>query len=201
MSLAEALARSTRSADEADGRDYGWHVGTVTDVNDPQGLGRVKARIAAMDSNAAADWLVPGWPGSMEAKPRTGEAVLVAFLDGNPNKGLYLWTTRTNQSARPTEPAMLGLAFVALYNDLVAKFNTLKGKYNQAQADITALYTLVNTTGLAVVGALAKANPAIVATSSTDADADAGNGLASDKSTPAASASSAVVLSGEIKVR
>ena len=199
--LLDALVGSTRTRSDAEGRVFEFVAGIVKDVKDPDGLCRVRARVGGQHDDDTTNWLMPCLPGGVEALPKVDDLVIVGFLEGNPGKGFYLCSISSTQSGRPTEAMLLATTFVGMFNDLVAKFNTLKGKYNQAQADITAIVTMLNTTGLTVALGLAKAFPPLAPTSSTDADADAEKGKASDGSVPAAISDSRKVLSATQKVR
>lgn len=194
MSLLDAMARATRSHDDAMGADYGFHSGIVTNIDDPKSLGRIKARHGAM-VDADSDWLMPVWPGAIEGVPRAGDPVIVGFLDGNPNRGFYLTTATTKSEKRPTEPQVLGLALVAMYNDLAAKFNALQANYQ-------AMYTFTQGhVHAAFATPSASLLEAVIGATAHNTGVDTGKGQTSSKETVGASASTAVVLSGEAKVR
>src|SRR5262245_46062807 len=122
--LLEALANSLHTDDERDGRIYGFLYGIVTDIGDPQSLGRVRARIGAMQDKEQSNWLLPLWPGAIESLARVGDSIVVAFIDGNPNRGMFAVHARSTARFRPTEAMILGSTFLRLYNDLVDKFNS-----------------------------------------------------------------------------
>jgi len=182
--LLEALANSIQTDDERDGRIYGFLYGLVTDIGDPQGLGRVRARVGAMHQNESSNWLLPLWPGAIESAPRVGDSIVVAFIDGNPNKGMFAVHATSTMRNRPTEAMILGSTFLRLYNDLVAKFNNLKSKFN------THLHSGVTT------GGGTSGTPTL-----TDTDNDAAAALAGDGSQPSSLESGTRVLSSEAKVR
>lgn len=177
--LLEAFAGAIASEDESEGRIYGFLYGVVKDIGDPKGLGRIRARIGAQGDTDVSDWLLPLWPGAMESVPRVGDSIVVCFIDGNPNRGMYACHATTNMQGRATDYMLLGSTFARLYNDLVAKFNTLKSTFNTHNHGASS------------------GNPPVT----TDTDPDAAKALAADGSQPSALASNAKVLSGEAKVR
>lgn len=130
MDFYEALAENSRTPDEIEGRVYGFQVGRVVDVTDPEGLGRVRGQIMAMRKGEASDWLVPAWPGAMEGVPRVGDPLLVAFVDGDPHRGIYFWHPQSTTTGRPVEFMVLGTSLVGLMNQIVDLVNDVKQKYN-----------------------------------------------------------------------
>ena len=176
--LLEALANAVQTDDERDGRIYGFLYGLVTDIVDPQGLGRVRARVGAMQQGESSNWLLPLWPGAIESAPRVGDSIVVAFIDGNPNKGMFAVHATSTMRNRPTESMILGSTFLRLYNDLVDKFNKHSHTCSASGSPSSSPATLV-----------------------TDGVVKANFGLASDGAKPSALASDTSVLSGEAKVR
>lgn len=131
MSLLNALANATMPEDEADGRIYGWLAGTVTDAEavDGKKTCRVKARVGKQGDNESTDWLVPLLPGGVESVPNNGDKVAVFFMDGDPNRGAYVYLPDSRTQNRPTDWMVLGSVFASMYNDLATKFNTLLACY------------------------------------------------------------------------
>lgn len=130
MSLSDAFMAAPRRTDEQrEGRYYGFLSGVVTDISDPQKLGRVKARLQGMGDSDQSDWLVPMWPGSMEAIPFKDDPVMVGFVDGDPNKGFWSWHPHSSTKNRPTEAMVLGTTLVGVINNLVTQFNQLLTDY------------------------------------------------------------------------
>lgn len=92
------------------------YAGRVVDIKDPDGLGRIKARVPVAyggtsgDENAVSDtdipWALPaGLPaGNSEASggidwlPEVGDQVFVRFLDGEPEKPIWEWGSQTNKA-------------------------------------------------------------------------------------------------------
>lgn len=198
IDLIHAMAAGTRETDESEGRVYGWLLGTVTDVDTK--LIRVKARIGKQGDQEQTDWLVQVAPGGVEALPRVGEKVGVIFQDGDPHRGAFFYFPQSTTQNRPTDFMLLATTFAGLYNDLATKHNTLVTKYNQLYTDVTNILVMIDTTGLTVTGAIAKATPAVPQTSSQDNDAPVGKIKASDGSVPSANASDTVCLSGRVKI-
>lgn len=128
--LLQTLAESIRTPDEAEGRIYGFLGGKVTDVTDPKGLGRVRARIGAQQAGESSDWLVPLWPGGMEGIPYVGDKITVGFYDGDINRGFYLVSPTSKTLLRPVEHMLLGDTFAGLFNFLVTRFNSLQNDYS-----------------------------------------------------------------------
>lgn len=127
--LIEALAAGTMSKDEREGRYYGFVYGVVKEV-ESDGLGRVKAKLFGFEGDDVTDWLVPFWPGSTESLPEKDDAIIVGFVDGDASRGFYGWHPQRKTKKRATEPAVLGLAAMGLYNHLVAQFNQLKADFD-----------------------------------------------------------------------
>lgn len=127
--LIEALAAGTLSKDEREGRYYGFVYGVVKEV-ESDGLGRVKAKLYGFEGDDVTDWLVPFWPGSTESLPEKDDAIIVGFVDGDASRGFYGWHPQKKTKKRATEPAVLGLAAMGLYNHLVAQFNQLKADFD-----------------------------------------------------------------------
>jgi hypothetical protein len=181
--------------DQRDGRYYGFLDGTVVEVeSDNPRLCRIKADIGirTLDGNSATvmqttDWCDPLLPGAIEAVPNKGDAVYVSFVQGDPNRPVYLCHPTTRSEGRPTEAAILGL-FVGLYNHAVTLINDVKSKYNSHTHQVSGV-----TAGMASV---TSAVP-----SSTVSTADAAKGKAADGSVVADKSSSEIVLSGKINLR
>jgi hypothetical protein len=134
--LHQALAQSTVTPDEADGRVYGWLPGVVTDVDTK--LMQVKARIGKMDDGDSTHWLVPMGMGGVESLPEVGDPVGVVFMDGDPHSGAYFYFPQSTTKGRPTkEPIPLGLSLVAMYNDLATQLNQLGSHYQAFYVDST----------------------------------------------------------------
>lgn len=195
MSLLDVLHEETGKPDNEHGRFYGFVYGKVTNIDDPDGTGRIKARFGAQRDNEESDWLMPGFPGSMECEPNKDDEVLIAFVDGDPARGIWLATVTKNTKKRASEAAVLGTMFASMYNDLVAKFNTLKGQYQ-------ALYTAVCAHSHAMLGASSATlvQPTLDATA-LNTDANAGKIQDADGSTVAARASDQKALSGKVVLR
>ena len=129
MNILDVQEYAYKSEDAREGRYYGKLSGVVTDINDPKKLGRIKARVQGMGDNDQSDWLVPMWPGSMEALPFKDDPVVVDFIDGNPNMGCWSWHPHTSTKNRPTEAMVLGTTLAALVNQMQADLQTLTTAY------------------------------------------------------------------------
>lgn len=179
MDLAEALSGTTRNEDEADGRIYGFLYGRITNADDPKGLGRVKARIGAQGAREESDWLTPLWPGAIEGTANKNDPIVVAFIDGDPTRGLFAMYPETTTNGRATESMLLGSTFLRLYNDLVDKV-----KHHTHLPGSFSAFTY-NVVG--VSGEMIPPYP--------------GSALAADRSTPSPLTADTVVLSGKAKVK
>lgn len=74
---------------------YGKYRGIVEDIEDPEGLGRLRARVPAVLGDQVSPWALPcapyAGPGvGLHAVPPLGAAVWVEFEAGDP--GLPIWT-------------------------------------------------------------------------------------------------------------
>jgi hypothetical protein len=184
-----------KSEDAREGRYYGFLSGVVTNISDPQKLGRVKARLQGQGDNDESDWLVPMWPGSMEALPFKDDPVMVGFVDGDPNKGFWAWHPHTSTKNRPTEAMVLGTTLTAMYNDLAAKFNDLQQHYQ-------AFYLVVQTHGHAALGSASVALlAATIDPTCKDTGTATGKGKDPDGAVVAAKSGDQTVLSKNLKLR
>src|SRR5262249_23057379 len=113
-----------------DMRYYGFLGGSITNVDDDQNLVRGKARIDGQGDKQETERLVPAFPGSMECKPAKGDPCIVGFIDGNPNRGFWLYQPKSTTKQRPSEPLVLGNSFGGMYNNQVTQLNTYSGTYN-----------------------------------------------------------------------
>lgn len=144
--LIEALAGGIQSRDDAEGRYYGFVYGVVKEVEEGE-LGRIKAALygvqdSTSDEPAVSDWLLPLWPGSMECLPEKDDAVIVGFIDGDAARGFYAWHAQKKTKKRASEPAVLGLVFGGLFNNLVTQVNQLR---SDVQTIATFLGTMTQT--------------------------------------------------------
>lgn len=76
-------------------RFWGKYRGLVADVEDPQGIGRIRARVPAVLGDSVSPWALPcapcAGPGmGLHAVPPVGAAVWIEFEGGNPD--LPIWT-------------------------------------------------------------------------------------------------------------
>jgi hypothetical protein len=190
--LHQALAQSTVTPDEADGRVYGWLPGVVTDVDTK--LMQVKARIGKMDDGDSTHWLVPMGMGGVESLPEVGDPVGVVFMDGDPHSGAYFYFPQSTTKGRPTkEPIPLGLTFVGMFNFLVTQLNQLRTDFNTF---VTVKYNSHNHP-TAPVGPVSV--PSLVGTATTALAAN--KGKAADGSVVSDVSTSEIVLSKRTKVR
>lgn len=100
---------------------FGVYIGHVEKVNDPEKLGRVKVRVPLVYGTTASTvgavslddlpWALPsGMPaggsalsGGMSWLPEVGDQVFVQFLDGEPEKPIWMWSMQTQQHATALE--------------------------------------------------------------------------------------------------
>jgi len=188
----EIIGDLIETDDQRDGRVYGAIEGKVTDISDSDIGTRVKARLAGMDANLQTDWLDAGMPGSIEATPSVGDAVIVMFVEGDPHRGFYFCHPISTSKGRPTQAAVLGTQFVGLYNDLITKFNTLQANYQAlygfVQGHVHVSFGTVSASLIeAVIGALAHNN-----------GTNCGRGQDKDGAAVSPSSSDAIVLSGKV---
>lgn len=194
--LIEALAAGTMSKDEREGRYYGFVYGVVKEV-ESDGLGRVKAKLFGFEGDDVTDWLVPFWPGSTESLPEKDDAIIVGFVDGDASRGFYGWHPQRKTKKRATEPAVLGLAAMGLYNHLVTQFNQLR-------SDVQTLVTFINTLSLTETGGstvpLTPATGPFPPTGNIGGS-DAAKAQAADGAEVAAKSSATKALSKHVKFR
>src|SRR4051812_21838111 len=82
----EILARLIQ---RVEGRHYGKYRGEVTDNNDPDSLGRLRARVPRLLGDKETGWALPAFPygGASEqgffAMPDVGAGVWIEFEEGN----------------------------------------------------------------------------------------------------------------------
>ncbi len=99
----------------------GIYIGYVEKVNDPEKLGRVKARVPLVYGTKGGTigavpmddipWAIPhGMPaggsplsGGMSWLPEVGDQVVVQFLDGEPEKPVWSWCMQTKPQAEKFE--------------------------------------------------------------------------------------------------
>ena len=83
------------------GRFFGLWRGIVTNVNDPLGLGRVKAKVhELLGDEGETDWATPCLPsGGWLFLPKTNDGVWVAFEAGDINRPVWLgfWTSKVDK--------------------------------------------------------------------------------------------------------
>ncbi len=182
-----------------DGRYFGFIEGIVTEIDDDDELGRIKARMGAMGNNVSSGWLVPAWPGSIEALPDKGDAVLVGFIHGDPNFGFWLWSVKSTSRNRPTEAMVLGTTAWGMLNYFVTQFNQLRADFNSHidffNAHVHAAGSFTSPSG-AVTGT-SQVTSSDAATTAVDAQ----KGKAADGSVVPSKSSSEKVLSAKSKLR
>lgn len=191
MSILDELERYATPQAHRDGRYWGAVYGVVTNINDPAGQGRVKARIAAQGDNEECDWLSPCWPGSIEAIPNKGDQIVVMFVHGDPHRGVYSCFPSSNTKNRPTEAMVLGTTAWGMINFLVTQFNQLRADFNGHTHAISLPYN-AGTTPSTLTGATGAKNTTAI---------DAQKGKAADGSMIADKSTSEIVLSGKAKLR
>jgi phage baseplate assembly protein gpV len=103
--MEEMLDTLERSIEDVRRKFHGVATGTVTDVDDPLQLGRVKVRLESVDASDTLSWarLAVPFAGFMSGHyfvPNVGDAVLVAFEHGDLNAP-YVLGGLWNAMARP----------------------------------------------------------------------------------------------------
>src|SRR5262245_39406129 len=78
---------------ETTSRFYGKYRGVVTDVDDPEGRGRIKAKVDALNGSES-DWALPVVPFAGQSHglvllPETGDGVWIEFEAGDTNRPLW----------------------------------------------------------------------------------------------------------------
>lgn len=204
MDLHEALAQSTMTRDEAEGRIYGWLPAIVTDVD--ANLMQIRARFGKQGDNESTDWLVPMGMGSVESLPEVGDPVGVMFMDGDVHRGAYFYFPQSTTKGRPTRHMVLGEPLVGMFNYLVDQFNQLKSDFNN-HAHSPGTFTTATGGPVTGVSAAAKAIAASLVpgavgtgTSATTA-ADGNKGQDSSGATVSNQSSATKVLSKRSLVR
>lgn len=119
-----------RSDAQREGRYWGFLSGKITNVNDSQGLVRVKARIGGQFDNEESDWLIPAFPGSLEGLPSNGDPCIVGFIDGDPHRGFWLYHPESTTRQRPNHPLGHGDVVVGLLNNIIDQLQTLQTSFN-----------------------------------------------------------------------
>lgn len=191
--LLEKIANATTTADEVDGRVYGWIPGIVTDIDTR--LFQVRARVGKQGDNESTEWLIPVGIGSIETLPEVGDPVGVIFQDGDAHRGAYFYFPQSTTKNRPAQPIPLGLNSWGMINFMVTQLNQLRSDFNTF---VTVKYNLHKHTGVTTgPGSSAVADVLGSATSAVDAN----KGKASDGSVVADKSTSTVVLSKRSKVR
>jgi hypothetical protein len=193
---------------QREGRQLGFQHGRVTSVDDPQEMGRVKARLFGMQANEESDWLEPLWPGSIEAVPRVDEPVFVGFIQGDPHQGCYAWHPDSTSEGRPTEAMVLGTTLAQKLNYLATFCNNLQTNLNTVVSQLGSHLHAGGTYQVVIAGGSSAGTYSVTLNSgqptsifSTSNETAIGDFLAHDSSSPADESAAKVVLSGETKVR
>jgi uncharacterized protein involved in type VI secretion and phage assembly len=98
-------------------RFYGKYRGTVTDVNDPESLGRIKAKVPEVLGDLDSPWAFPcaSYAGDgigFYAIPKVGSGVWIEFEAGDPSRPIWTgaWWARgelpRNEQAADTQPPL-----------------------------------------------------------------------------------------------
>ena len=105
----EILQQSRESGASHESNRYGVEVGIVTNVQDPQKLGRIKVQLPRLPGGPESDWARVAQPAAGAGRgfywlPEVGDEVLIAFELGNPGRPCVigaLW----NGTDKPPEKA------------------------------------------------------------------------------------------------
>jgi uncharacterized protein involved in type VI secretion and phage assembly len=81
-------------AEQARQRFYGKYRGIVTDVEDPEQIGRIRARVPEVYADQVSPWALPGAPYAGEgigfyAVPKSGSGVWIEFEAGDPSRPIW----------------------------------------------------------------------------------------------------------------
>ncbi|HKP98438.1 MAG TPA: phage baseplate assembly protein V [Fibrobacteria bacterium] len=81
-------------SDQVRGRFYGKYRGTVADVNDPQGLGRIRAEVPEVLHDKVSSWALPALPFSGAGMgaftiPSAGAGVWIEFEAGDASRPIW----------------------------------------------------------------------------------------------------------------
>ena len=89
LAKTENLSRVT---EDLLGKVYGLTLAVVADVQDPLELNRIRVFLPSKGTKTTSDWLSRLTPSSAISVPlvQPGDTVVVGFLDGSPNTGVYL---------------------------------------------------------------------------------------------------------------
>lgn len=98
MSIFDILRQAEQIAKPAldlVGRSLSVELGVVTDNNDPENLRRIKVTLASKGAQTNTDWLyrVLFSPAIDPPLPQINQTVIVAFLEGDSHRGIYLGNT------------------------------------------------------------------------------------------------------------
>jgi uncharacterized protein involved in type VI secretion and phage assembly len=105
---------------EADAKDDGYMIGTVTDNKDPDGLGRIKVNIPGLfdPSQGEVPWIGPskispfgiGPTWGVYGSPAVGSTVRIELQDGDPHYALHVADEYVKANANPDfkDPATWG---------------------------------------------------------------------------------------------
>lgn len=102
MDLLEQMKRERER--RSDGRFFGLYRGVVTNVNDPENLGRIRAKVhELLGDTDETDWASPCVPFGGEGAgwlmlPKTNDAVWIAFEAGDLSRPVWIgfWFNRTD---------------------------------------------------------------------------------------------------------
>ncbi len=89
--LVEAQSAHKVTADLL-GRSFGCSLAVVSDVADPLSIGRIRVMLASKGARTQTDWLFRLTPTKLVSVPLVdiGDTVVVSFINGDPNSGVYL---------------------------------------------------------------------------------------------------------------
>jgi uncharacterized protein involved in type VI secretion and phage assembly len=107
MNLVEALARPPRPDADA-GRIYGAVVGVVSNIDDPDGLGRVKVRFPWLKDDDESRWarlvsFMAGPDRGAVFRPEVGDEVLIVFEHGDMRFPYVIGAVWNGKDAMPSE--------------------------------------------------------------------------------------------------
>ena len=112
------------------GQEVNAQLGIVTNRDDPQALGRIKATIASQGGRTETDWLFRNLhsPLSSPPVPNIGDTVLIGYLDGDSHKGFYygVLTNNLNPAAdKDTWVLQVGASVITVTKDSIRLSNGL----------------------------------------------------------------------------
>ena len=71
---------------------YGLYLGTITDINDPDGAMRIKVMVPEVLGDEISSWALPCVPPGARFVPEINTRVWIAFEAGDPSRPVWVGT-------------------------------------------------------------------------------------------------------------